>query len=367
MYAISDAFRQALTTSHRIVTRVDAYYAGQLVKADLPISDGSVTVDRGSKTRRSLSLTISDVKYLPWNASDPLAVYGQELRVQRGIQFASGPEMVPLGTFRVNEPSGDVHDGPVTLTGTTAETAVIDDVFMAPTTTKGYGTCVQAIEYLIRQTIPSASIENLTGRNPGCAVAAWDAGADRWDAVTQVATAMHAEIFVDAIGRFVIVDQPNPLTTPVSWTIAEGEGGTLMSAARQMSRTGVFNAVVVSGENSAADIAPVSGVAYDNDPASPTRWGGPYGKVPKMYSSALVVTQGDANALAAYMLADLTAPNIQTSIDSLPNPALEAGDCVRVEYSGRKERFIVQSLTVPLTAEGDFAITLQGGKEEADG
>ncbi|KUF18863.1 DUF5047 domain-containing protein [Streptomyces silvensis] len=366
MYAISDAFRQALTTSHRIVTRVDAYYGGQLVAADLPISDGSVTVDRGSKTRRSLSLTVADVKYLPWNPADPLAVYGQELRVQRGIQFASGPEMVPLGTFRINEPSADVHDGPVTLTGTTRESAIIDALFMVPTTTKGYGNCVQAIEFLIRQVIPDAPIENLTGRNPSCPVATWDAGADRWDAVTKIATAMRAEIFVDAIGRFVIVNQPDPINTPVSWTIAEGEGGTLISAARQMTRTGVFNAVVVSGENTASDALPVSGVAYDNDPSSPTRWGGPYGKVPKMYTSALVVTQGDANALANYMLTDLTAPNIQTSIDSLPNPALEAGDCVKVEYARRKERFIVQSLTIPLTAEGDFSITLRGGKEDVE-
>ncbi|MFD7776656.1 DUF5047 domain-containing protein [Streptomyces sp. NPDC059753] len=366
MYAISANFRTALTSSHQIVTRVDAYYNGVLTASDIPIADGSVSVDRGSKTRRSLSLTVADLSYLPWDAADPLAVYGQELVVSRGIRFSNGDELVPLGTFRINEPGGDVHQGPVSLTGVTAEATIADDSFMVPTSTAGYGNCLQAIEFLIRQTIPGAPIVNLTadGRNPVCPVATWDAGADRWDAVVQVATAMRAEIFVDPIGRFVIADLPDPLTAPVAWDIAEGEGGTLVSASRQMSRTAVYNAVVVSGENSASDAAPVAGVAYDNEPTSPTRWGGPYGRVPKHYSSALLITQGDCQAAANYMLADLTAPNIQTSISAIPNPALEAGDCIRVSYAGRKELFIAQSFSIPLTADGDFPITLRGGKEE---
>ncbi|MEV4037722.1 DUF5047 domain-containing protein [Streptomyces umbrinus] len=345
---------------------MDAYYDGELTASDIPIADGAVAVDRGSKTRRSLSLTVADLSYLPWDATDKLASYGQQLVVSRGIRFSHGDEMIPLGTFRINEPQGDVHEGPVTLTGVTAEATVSDDVFMIPTSTRGYGNCIDAIEFLIRQTIPDAPIVNLTadGRNPVCPVATWDSGANRWDAVVQVATAMRAEIFVDVIGRFVLVDLPDPLAVPVVWDIAEGEGGTLISASRQMSRTSVFNAVVVSGENSAADTAPVSGVAYDNDPSSPTRWGGPYGRVPKMYSSSLVVTAGDAQSLANYMLADLTAPNLQTSISSIPNPALEAGDCIRVSYAGRKELFIAQSFSVPLTAEGAFPITLRGGKED---
>ncbi|MDX2575899.1 DUF5047 domain-containing protein [Streptomyces scabiei] len=367
MYAVTPKFLASLTTSHQMVVKVDAYFDGELTVPNLPITDGSVTVDRGSKVRRSLSLTVGDVAYLPWDATDPLAVYGQELRVQRGIRFPDGSEeLVPLGQFRINEPSGDVHTGPVTLTGQSAESAVIDDIFMVPTSTRGYGSCVQAIEFLIRQTLPDAPIVNLTSdsRNPVCPVATWDVGGDRWDAVVQVATAMRAQIFVDAIGRFVLMDLPDPLTSPVVWDIAEGEGGTLVSASRQMSRTGVCNAVVVSAENSSSTAAPVSAVAYDDDPSSPTRWGGPFGRAPKSYTSPFVTTLGDAQAIANYMIADLTAPNIQTSIATIPNPALESGDCIRVSYAGRKELFIANSFSVPLTAEGDFPITLQGGKEE---
>lgn len=367
MYAVSSTFLATLATSHTMVARVDAYYAGVLTLSGVPFSDGSVTVDRGSKTRRALSLTVPDPKYLPWAATDPLAAYGQQLAVSRGIRLANGAEeWVPLGTFRINEPSGDVHDGPVTITGTSMECAIIDDKFQAPATTRGYGTCVDAISALILATLPTATVVNQTGdgRNPTCAVANWDAGADRWDAVTQIARAMQAEIYVDAQNRFVIRDLPNVITGSVAWDIAEGEGGTLISAARAMARTGVYNAVVASGENSASGSVPVSGVATDTDPTSPTRWGGAFGKVTKFISSALWTTTGACNAAAGYDLYDAIAPNIQTSIASLPNPALEGNDIVRLSYVNRKERYLVQSLTIPLTAEGSFSLTLRGGKEE---
>jgi hypothetical protein len=368
MYAVSSRFLQTLPTSHSMIARADVHYAGALLKADLPIADGAVTIDRGSKIRRSLALTVSDPKFLPWNAIDPLAVYGQSLVVSRGIRYANGlAEMVPLGTFRIDEPQGDVHFGPVTLTGKSSECYIIDDKFLTPKTTRGYANCVDAISALIRETLPDAVIVNATagGRNPAVAVTTWDANADRWDAVQQIALAMQADIYVDALDQFVITDVPEVLSSRVVWDINEGEGGTLMSASRQMSRTAVYNAVVASGENTASNSVPVSAVAYDSSPSSPTRWGGPFGRVPKFISSSLWTTTGACQAAADYALFDAIAPNVATSIDSVPNPALEGGDCLRIGYEKRKELFILQSATIPLTAEGSFSISLRGGKEDA--
>lgn len=367
MYAVSNAFRKALTQSHVMVAKIDAFYDGDLVLADLPIQDGSVTVDRGSKTRRSLSLTVADPKLLPWTPTDPLAVYGQTLVVGRGIRFSNGAtEMVPLGTFRIDSPAGDVTLGPVTLTGQSMECALIDDQFDVPVTTRGQATCVDAITTLVRQTLPDAVIVNLTSgvRNPTVAIVTWDAGSDRWDAITQIATAMQAEIYVDALNRFVLVDLPNVLSDDVVWEIAEGEGGTLISSSRAMSRTAVCNAVVASGENTASATAPISAVARDTDPTSPTRWGGPFGKVTKRISSGLWLTVGDCQSAADFALFDAIAPNVSTTIDAAPNPALEGGDVIRAVHAKRRELYVVQSLSIPLTPEGNFGITLRGGKED---
>ncbi|MBT2412642.1 DUF5047 domain-containing protein [Streptomyces sp. ISL-12] len=367
MYPVSARFLQTLATSHTMLAKVDAYYNGALAASNIPFSAGTVTVDRGSKTRRSLSITIPDPRYLPWEETDLLAPYGQQLVVSRGIRYANGDEeWVPLGTFRINEPSGDVHTGPITVTGTTMESAIIDDVFRAPATTRGYGLCVDAIEMLIRQTLPNAVITNLTAgaRNPSCAIATWDAGGNRWDAVAQIATAMQAEIYVDAQNRFVITDLPDLLNGTVSWEIGEGEGGTLITSTRSMSRTAVYNGVLASGENTASGVAPVSALVVDDEPTSPTRWGGPFGRVTKSISSALWVTTGACQAAAEYALFDAIAPNIQPAVDSLPNPALEGNDIVRLVIAGRKELCLVQSLSIPLTSDGDFSLTLRGGKED---
>ncbi|MET9480946.1 DUF5047 domain-containing protein [Streptomyces sp. NPDC006638] len=346
---------------------MDAYYSGLLTLSDIPISGGTVTVDRGSKTRRSLSVTVSDPRQLPWDAADPLAVYGQTLVASRGIRFPSGAEeMVPLGTFRINDVVGDVLLGPVTVSGTSMECAIIDDKLQAPTTTRAMGNCFTVIQTLIQQTLPTASVVNLTtgARNPACAIVVWDAGADRWDAVVQVATAMQAEVFVDATNRFVVVDSPNILVDPVAWDVAEGEGGTLISSARQMSRTSVYTAVVASGENTASGTAPVSATARDTDALSPTRWGGPFGKITKNISSALWTSVGLCQSAADNALFDATAANIQTTVDSLPNEALEGGDVLRVAHAGRRELYLAQSIVIPLTADGDFSLTLRGGKED---
>jgi hypothetical protein len=359
MQTVTPLFLRALTTSHNISVRADVYYNGSVLAADIPIADGTVTLDRGSKTRRYLSLTVADVSYLPWAETDPLAVYGQKIVVTRGIRYMNGlEENVPLGTFRIDNPQGDTLYGPVTLTGSSSESFIQDDRFTSPASTNGYATCVDAITGLIHQTLPSATVVNTTGRNPSCSVVSWDAQSDRWDAVTQIATAMNAEIYIDALDRFVIANAPNVLSSTVAWGVAEGEGGVLMSAARQMSRTAVYNAVVASGENTSSNIAPVSAIARDTDPTSPTRWGGPFGKVTRFYSSGLLGTVTACQNAATTLLFDATAPNVQTSITAIPNPALEAGDVLRLAYSTRRELALLQSVT----ATGAGSLTLRGSK-----
>lgn len=368
MQSVSPLFLQALTAPHSIDVQADVFYAGEKIATGIPIQDGTVTLDRGSKVRRTLSMTVSDVSYLPWHPTDPLAVYGQQMVVRRGVKLNGAVEYVPLGTFRIDEPAGDTLHGPVTLTGKSSEAIIQDDAFTAPVSTRGLGGCFDVISAFIHQTMPAATVVNAThdNRNPTCAIATWDAQGDRWDALTQIATAMQAEVYVDAIDRFVVADLPTVLTSSVVWEIAEGESGTLMTASRQMLRASVYNAVMASGANATSGVLPVSAVAKDVDPLSPTRWGGPFGKVTKFYSSALLKTVADCQAAADAMLFDAIAPNVQLTITASPNPALEPGDCLRLVYSRRKELYLAQSLTIPLTADGgNAALTLRGGK--ADG
>lgn len=368
MLSVSAQLLAAVTAPHTIDVTATATYAGAPTVDRLPIADGSVTIDRGAKCRRTLSLTVADPAYLPWEATDPLAVYGQSIIVKYGVMLGGVPEYATLGTFRIDQPAGDTLYGPVTLTGSSSECYIQDDVFSVPTSTAGLGTgCFDVIKSLIQQTLPSAAVINATSgaRNPACALIAWDAGADRWDAVTQVGAAMQAEVYVDSNDTFVVAEIPNALTGTVAWEFSGGDGGTLMTAARQMSRSAVYNAVVASGENTATATAPVSATAKDTDPASPTRWGGPFGKVTKRYSSPLLTTVTACQSTANAMLFDAISPNVQPTITASCNPALEAGDIVRLVDGGHKTLHLLQALTIPLVPDGQASVALRGSKDDS--
>ncbi|WP_051940772.1 DUF5047 domain-containing protein [Phaeacidiphilus oryzae] len=337
MYPVTSQFLDAIAHSHTMSARVDAAYNGAATKNDLTFHDGTVTLDRGSKIRRQLSLTVSDPSLLPRAVTDTLGAGGQTLTAYRGVRYPSGVvELATLGTFSITEVSGDRDLGPVTLSASSAEALLQADPFETATTTKGYSTCLDAITYLIHQTIPGATITNRTGANPALPTMSWDAGADRWDAVTSIATAMSGEIYVDHGGAFIIAPVPNPLTGPVVWEIAPG--GVMLTDTRGQTLTGVYNGVVVTGDNTSSGSAPVTGSAYLTDTSNPLYWGGPAGKRTYSYQSSAVVTSGQATQVAQTLLAQYGAPHTTVGVGCVPNPALQPGDIVRVRHNGRQRR-----------------------------
>jgi hypothetical protein len=65
-------------------------------------------------------------------------------------------------------------------------------------------------------------------------------------------------------------------------------------------------------------------------------------------------------------LANAKAPNASGDISSLPNPALEPGDVLRIAHpDGVRELHQVASFSVPLDEGGDFPITTISAKEDA--
>jgi hypothetical protein len=96
-------------------------------------------------------------------------------------------------------------------------------------------------------------------------------------------------------------------------------------------------------------------MAVDSGTQSPTRWGGPFGRVPKFYSSPFITTYSQAWAAAHAMLAKELGLPYSADFTAVPNPALEPGDPVRVSYPGRAETHIIDRMTVPLTVGAPLA------------
>ncbi|MEU2484109.1 DUF5047 domain-containing protein [Streptomyces sp. NPDC012617] len=358
---VSARFLTTLVESHNPVCEVSLFRTDGRVDP-LSIVDGSVSVDRSQQSRRTCSITVADPVLIPRTPADKLSVYGARLRIARGVQAGEYRETVPVGVFRIDSVEGDVDEGPVTIQGKSLECIVGDDKFTVPY--RASGTAVGAITALILRSIPDAAVATAsTVIDAAIGARVFDVEGDPWEAVRELATAIGAEVYCDADGTFVISDLPDLLTTSPAWTVAVGDGGAYISAARGMNSDGVYNGVLARGENTEANIAPVSSLVVDGDSGSPTYWDGPFGHRPMFYSSSTLITTGQCTAAATLKLRAAQAPNATANLTSMANPALEPGDIIRVVYAdGTAELHQVHSFPVNLTA-GDMAIQTISAKE----
>jgi len=363
VYPVSDRFLARLAESHSPATRVQLFLTdGRVV--ELPHTGGSVTVDRSQAIRRTCSVTVADPTLIPRTPSDQLATYGARLRIARGVDYGDGTsELVPVGVFRLDSVDGDVNAGPMTLQGKGLEVAVSDDKFTSPYTATG--TVVSAVTALIQRSIPDAAVIS-TITDVAIGSRAFDIQADPWTGCQEIAAAAGAEVFANADGVFVLATLPDLSTATPVWAVEAAEGGVYISATRAMSAEKVFNGVLASGENTADNVPPVSYLATDNDTGSPTYWGGPFGRRPDFYSSSTLITTAACTNAARLKLAQAKAPNASGNITSLPNPALEPGDVLRITHEdGSRELHQIASFSVPLDTGGDFPISTISAKEDS--
>jgi hypothetical protein len=363
VYPVSDRFLAQLAESHHVATRVQLFLTDGRV-LDLEHTGGSVTVDRRQAIRRTCTVTIADPTLIPRTPADQLATYGARLRISRGIDYGDGTqELVPLGVFRLDSVDGDVNEGPVSLQGKDLSVIVADDKFTAPFTVTG--TVIGAVTALIQRSIPDASVISTVADQP-IGKRTFDVEADPWAGCQEIAAAAGAEVYPNADGTFLIAAWPDLLTATPVWAVEATEGGVYISANRAMSSDDVNNGVLARGENTSENTAPVSYLAVDNDPTSPTYWGGPFGRRPKFISSSAYTTVNACAQAANAELAKGKAPNASGDISSLPNPALEPGDVLRVMHEdGTRELHQAASFSVPLDEGGNFPISTNSAKEDA--
>ncbi|MFE3409446.1 DUF5047 domain-containing protein [Streptomyces mirabilis] len=370
MQPVSSKWLPALTTDHGLAVKVNVLYNGAIVAEDIAFTDGSVKVDRGSDVRRSLSLSIPSPSDFPVNPTDKFAVYGQRIYVEVGVQYLDGTvERVPAGTFVITSVSGNIHTGPLSVQATGLEILLKRALWDSATSTTGYTNAAAFLAFHIPNTIPGASFVNAStnGATTALATKTWDANTDKWAAFREVADSVGCELFCDAAGTFRLVDIPDPLNVAVApvWTIGTGDYGVMVSANMELNSDGVYNRVIVTGENSADFSPPVRATATITNTADPLYYGGPFGKVTKSYSSNLITNDTQAQKTANALLAKYRAPNRTVTLETVPNPALDAGDRIRVNYgdAALPEIHVVHSFDIPLSVSGGgFTINTVSGK-----
>lgn len=361
MLPVSDRFLAAVRSTHAIVSRARLVTPGQTGAdpdgTDLRVSAGTVTLDATADVRGGLDLVLAE----PWptgNTTAHTVPYGSEIAVSRGVIFGNGAvERVPLGIYRITTvEQDDAPDGPLRVTGQDRMSAVVEGRLVAPVQYAAVTFNGTVVADLVQEVLPGQVIEWDDASNVESIGRKVVVEEDRYGFLNELVTALGKVWFFDYRGVLVIKDPPDP-TVPVV-DVAAGRNGVLVKLGRSLTRDGMYNAVVATGEG-ADDVPPAYGAAFDDDPTSVTYWEGAFGKVPKFFASPLLTTDAKARAAARSLLVKALGLPYTVSFGMVPNPALEPLDAVHVVYPTRPaagpdapvELHVLEQLTIGLGAD----------------
>lgn len=360
MRPVSDAFLRTLTGSHRLFARARVCTTFQEGVAptgtEVPIIDGDVRSDASGDVRSTLALTTDGNGEWPHDPTELLAPYGNELFVERGINYGNGTvEVVSLGYFRIDRTSQD--DGPngaIQLSASDRMSGIIDARLPLPVQFEAGTTVEDVFNQLVHDVYPDATIEFDFTASGSTFSTSHVAEEDRFGFLRDVAKSRGKIMYWDYRGVLRVVSPPDA-STPV-YAIDAGRGGTLVRLSRSLSRQGVYNGVVARGDQPTDDVQPIA-VVVDNNPASPTYWNGRFGKVPRYYNSSFITTAAQATSAATSILQRAVGLPYSINLDAVPNPALEPYDPVRITMPDRTDIHVIDSLSIPLTALGTMTGT----------
>ena len=327
----------------------------------LDIIDGDVQLDATAAVHGTLRLTLTGTagqggpSRWPGPQDEHLAPWGGVVFVRRGLRTNTGTWWSPLGYFGIDAVEQSRRRGQIALTGSDRMATVAASKLIAPRQYGASATLAEVYADLVNEVIPAARIRfdsGTAGAVLGRAIVCED---DRHATLASLAAAFGQIPWWDGEGVLRVSDIPDA-SEPV-WTVDAGPDGVLVEARRRLSRDGAVGAIVARGET-AGTTEPVQAVAYDTDPASPTRWGGPMGMVPFVFESAAITSYEQAARAANAMLRRGRGTPRAIDFGSIVHPGLRPWDRVQVTGSdGGLELHQIERLTIPLTVTAAMAAT----------
>lgn len=381
MQTISDKFYRAIRTGGRrkTVIYVMESFGSTYIFEDVPILDGTLNVDRNSDVRRSGTIKIGEKSLTDVFFNNHAGPFGMEIELYHGVVYPSGDEeLVKMGVFNIEGFTWQEGDGgwPVVQIYDRAKW-IHRAPFVAARDFSGK-LAQDVIEEVVAEVIPSATIDFEVGlsnpRLPGGST--FDSS--RWEVIKACAEAMGAEAYFDHDGVLQIIEVRDPTATAVSavWEFNVGEGfseiqevesggealisrpdGVLISASRSVGREQTYNGVIVYGAAPSSTLGQPYALAFDNDPASPTYYNGPFGKAIKRIDNQLLTTTEQCTDASVAALKNSLGLARSIEFTAIGNPALDAGDYVLFTFSnGSQEVHLLDSYSYPL-GPGDFSGT----------
>lgn len=360
----STAWPAALRAGPTFVYRCDVLRDGIVTLPNLPVTAGDVTVDETAAARRRGSITVAATADIvaPSTSTDALAPYGNELQLSAGVRYGDATtELVPVARLRID--TAEVFDTGAALTivcaGVDRAAVVEEERFDAPWLVNPSADVGNELLRIVQRTYPDVAfdISGTTGKTTSAEPVVLLEQAKPWsEGVAPIARNFGLEAFFDGQGQFVVRAMATPATTP-EFDYVEGDNCTVTGARNKLDAAS-FNKAIV--ETSPTDgTAPLRGVAIDDDPTSPTYYGGPFGRRPRWLKSPILTTQAQVDLAAQTLLATELGGTELLTFTAVADYARDAGDVVRFrrDRMGVNDNVIISSLSLPLDPTREMSVT----------
>lgn len=347
MLQVPTGFLDALARSHTLVTRATVLTRSRRPVGEYRIVGGTVRVSASAKVRRQVEMTLEARP--PRNAAHPLAPFGNLIRVERGVVLDGVPVLVPLGLFRIDD--ADEDQGLTRVAGSDLSVIFSEEATewsLGTETNQKVGQVVDRLLELRGIPVNVAMLYNFS--LPPSVI---PDNSDRWEKSLELAKACGVDLRLTPEGIVEARDAIGLDTGAPVWTVSDGPGGVLVEATPRMSRsTGTYNRLILSQEGALSNGWFIRADVKDDNPASPTFYDGNFGRVSRRQSSDLLWDQAQAERAARAILASQLGRVATIDLQSLPNPALEEGDVIRVRRTdlGLDETHVVVDLEIGLGA-----------------
>lgn len=349
------------TGSHSVIFEIrllDTFQTGQNPEGeDLPLVNGSIAFDGTAKTRGSGWIRIIGTKgqsgpsRWPRGPDLSIAPFGNEVFVRYGIVQGSGTtDFSPLGYFRITALEQDnAPDRPIVLFVNDRMSTLRESRLLQPRSFSRGRTVQSIFDELVLEIYPEAQIVFDSPSSEHVLVRQLIIERDRHQGLLDLATSIGKIMFWDEEGILRVVTAPEEET--IDWEVNSGRQGVLLSARRQLTREKVYNAWVVTGESASTE-TPAFAVAINNNPNSPTFFGGPFGRIPRFFSSTFINTDSQARRAAEAGLRRTLGAPFNMNFEQVPNPNIRPYDTIRITYTdGSKDEHVITRVEVPLNEE----------------
>ena len=350
---IGDALANAVVWDCRVASWLGGEFLGVV-----PVSGGSVTWSRDRDVPGSLALdvpvVVDGVSWIPADdPAHPLARYGQELTVDVTVSDpASGREDEFLvGRFVIQ--NWDSTGGTVSVEASSVMSRVEDDRFITAVATKTDGTLSSEAARLTPDMCDVWIDPDLEDRRvPSMS---WDES--RIDSLKELAAAWPARLREARDGTIEFLAPVDVIGGP-ELTLTDGVDGTLIEATSSDSRDSIYNIVVARGQETNEDGSPsFQGVAEQT--SGPLSVGGPYGRVPRFFSSPLITSKSGALKSAQTMLKNSLTSATVWRVTVAPDPRVWIDTPVEVTRDGDTRWGLVAGFTLPIWGDGDMQIDVE--------